>query len=65
MAGGMEADVVFSSPDPAMGGTVDTEYHQKYDRYDSAIVGHVTNSKASAATIRLVKSDTEEFEVCR
>ena len=40
-AGGLERDVTFEVPDPAVDAGVDAAYHAKYDRHGPRIVGTV------------------------
>jgi len=53
-AGGVEADVRFTSAAPEAEEAIDAAYHAKYDRYGATIVGHVTGLGAHSVTIRLV-----------
>ncbi len=52
-AGGIDADVCFAEAAPDAQASIDAAYHAKYDRYGSAIVGHVTGPAAHAVTVRL------------
>ncbi|HXX91542.1 MAG TPA: DUF2255 family protein [Acidimicrobiales bacterium] len=52
-AGGVDAEVEFSTAAPAMNPQVDAAYHAKYDRYGATIVGHVTGPGAHVVTVRL------------
>ena len=60
-AGGVEHDVTFASAGPAVQGDIDAAYHAKYDRYGTAIVGHVTGPDAHAVTVRLAKAGQQEM----
>ena len=53
-AGGLERDVVFTTPPDDVHADLDAVYHQKYDRYGPDPVGHVTGPEAVNVTIRLV-----------
>ena len=53
-AGGVERDVTFGTADPDVHAAIDAAYHDKYDRYGTAIVGSVVGDKSVAVTIRLV-----------
>ena len=53
-AGGVERDVTFDTPGPAIAGCVSDAYHAKYDRYGPAIVGTVVSAEAVRSTLRLV-----------
>ena len=58
-AHGIEADVSFAEADPDAETAVDAAYHAKYDRYGSAIVGHVAGPSAHAVTVRLLPDHEE------
>ncbi len=53
-AGGVERDVRFESPEPAVADAVSAAYHAKYDRYGAAMVGSVVSPEARRATLRVV-----------
>ena len=53
-AGGVERDVAFEEPDPALGAELDAVYHAKYNRYGQSMVGTVVSPDAGRATLRLV-----------
>jgi hypothetical protein len=53
-AAGLERDVAFEEPGPAVDGALHAAYHAKYDRYGPAIVGTVVSVDAASATLRLV-----------
>jgi hypothetical protein len=55
-AGGVDAEVAFTTATPEANRAVDAAYHAKYDQYGPAIVGHVTGPAAHAVTIRLIKA---------
>ena len=55
-AGGVEADVDFTTDGPAAPEAIDAAYHAKYDRYGPRIVGSVVGPDAADVTIRLVPS---------
>ena len=54
-AGGIEAEVAFDKAPVGADIEIDASYHEKYDRYGSTIVGHVTGPGAHQVTIRLVR----------
>jgi len=53
-AGGVEADVAFEDADHDLDGAIDEEYRRKYGR--SSAVEHITDPKARATTLRIVRS---------
>jgi hypothetical protein len=53
-AGGVERDVVFETPEPAVADSVSEAYHAKYDRYGPKITGTVVSPEAVRATLRVV-----------
>ena len=53
-AGGVERDVTFEEPGPAVDAAVDRAYHAKYDRYGPRMVGTVLTPEAARTTLRLV-----------
>lgn len=53
-AGGVERDVSFERPEPAVDAVLDAAYHAKYDRYGPRIVGTVVGPEAARTTLRLV-----------
>jgi hypothetical protein len=53
-AAGVERDVTFEQPGPAVAADVTTAYHAKYDRYGPGIVGTVVSAEAARSTLRLV-----------
>jgi hypothetical protein len=53
-AGGVERDVSFEDPGPAVVEDLHKAYHAKYDRHGPAIVGTVVSVEAAASTLRLV-----------
>jgi hypothetical protein len=53
-AGGVERDVAFEEPGPAVDADLHKAYHAKYDRYGAAIVGTVVSPEAARSTLRLV-----------
>ena len=55
-AGGDGTEVHFGTAAPETSQQIDSAYHDKYDRYGPAIVGHVTGPAAHAVTIRLIKA---------
>jgi hypothetical protein len=57
-AGGIDKDVTFADPDPALNDQIDAAYRDKYRRYGEQIIGGVVNPEARAATIRLVPRST-------
>jgi hypothetical protein len=57
-AGGLERNVTFAEPAPAVHAAIDAAYHSKYDRYGPRIVGTVVGPDAEAVTIRLVPQRT-------
>lgn len=54
-AGGTEHNVMFREAADEAHAAIDAAYHAKYDRYGSAIVGHVVGPQARAVTVRLVR----------
>jgi hypothetical protein len=52
-AGGVQHEVTFADPDPAVHGDIDAAYHAKYDRYGPQIVGTVVGPDAYPVTLRL------------
>jgi hypothetical protein len=59
-AGGVERDVTFEEPGPAVDAAVHAAYHAKYDRYGPKIVGTVVSSDAARCTLRLVPRQASE-----
>jgi hypothetical protein len=53
-AGGVERDVTFEEPGPAVDADLHAAYHAKYDRYGPSIVGTVVSPEAATSTLRLV-----------
>ena len=53
-AGGVERDVAFEEPGPAVDEELHRAYHAKYDRHGPAIVGTVVSAEAARCTLRLV-----------
>jgi len=53
-AAGVERDVAFEEPGPAVDAALDRAYHAKYDRYGASIVGTVVSAEAARSTLRLV-----------
>jgi hypothetical protein len=53
-AGGVERDVAFEAPGPAVDSELHAAYHSKYDRYGSSIVGTVVSPEAARSTLKLV-----------
>ena len=53
-AGGVERDVAFEEPGPAVDADLHGAYHAKYDRYGARMVGTVVSTEAARATLRLV-----------
>ena len=53
-AGGVERDVAFEEPDPALEAELHAAYHAKYDRYGPSMVGTVVSAEAARSTLRLV-----------
>jgi hypothetical protein len=53
-AGGVERDVSFEEPEPAVDEAVTAAYHSKYDRYGQQYVGPVVSAESHRATLRLV-----------
>jgi len=53
-ASGVERDVTFDTPEPAVAGRVSEAYHAKYDRHGPGIVGTVVSPEATRSTLRLV-----------
>ena len=51
---GVDRDVAFEVPDPAVAGDLDAAYHAKYDRYGRGIVGTVVSPEAARSTLRVV-----------
>jgi hypothetical protein len=54
-AGGVEVDVDFEEPGPAVDDALTAAIHAKYDRYGARIVGTVVSPESALATFRLVK----------
>jgi len=52
-AGGVERDVSFEVPEPAVSSDVTAAYHVKYDRYGPATVGTVVSAEAVGSTLRV------------
>jgi hypothetical protein len=52
-AGGVERDVSFDEPDPAVDVAVTAVFHAKYDRYGQQYVGPVVSDEAARSTLRL------------
>ena len=59
-AGGVERNVTFAEATADAQANIDAAYHAKYDRYGTAIVGHVTGPNAEAVTIRLTPKDRDD-----
>jgi hypothetical protein len=55
-AGGVDAEVNFTSADDADQSAIDDAYHAKYDSYGPRIVGTVVGPNAHDVTIRLERS---------
>jgi len=53
-AGGVERDVGFEVPGPAVVDDLDAAYHAKYDRYGPRTVATVVSPEAARSTLRLV-----------
>ena len=53
-AGGVERDVTFEEPDPAVDAAIDAAFHAKYDRYGPSLVATVVSPDAPRATLRLI-----------
>lgn len=53
-AGGVERDVSFEEPEPAVAAAVTAAYHAKYDHYGPAIVGTVVSPEAEGLTLCIV-----------
>lgn len=53
-AAGVERDVAFEVPEPAVAAAVSAAYHAKYDRYGARMVGTVLSNEAERSTLRLV-----------
>lgn len=53
-AGGVERDVTFEEPGPAIDEALTAAIHRKYDRHGARIVGTVVSPDAARATFRLV-----------
>ena len=53
-AGGVEREVAFEEPGPAVDADLHSAYHAKYDRYGPSIVGTVVSLEAARSTLRLV-----------
>jgi hypothetical protein len=53
-AGGVERDVAFEEPGPAVDDDLHAVYHAKYDRYGPRMVGTVVSPEAARSTLRLV-----------
>ena len=53
-AGGVERDVTFGEPDPAVDAAIDAAFHAKYDRYGPSLVGTVVSPEAARSTLLLV-----------
>lgn len=58
--GGIEHNVMFREAADEAHAAIDAAYHVKYDRYGSAIVGHVVGPHARAVTVRLVRRSDED-----
>lgn len=54
-AGGVERDVLFEEPGPAVDEDLHAAIHAKYDRHGARIVGTVVSAESALATFRLVK----------
>ena len=54
-AGGVEHDVAFEEPGPAVDEGLHAAIHAKYDRHGARIVGTVVSAESALATFRLVK----------
>jgi hypothetical protein len=53
-AGGVERDVLFAEPEPAVHDAIDAAYHAKYDSFGPVLVGNVIDDQARGLTIRLI-----------
>jgi hypothetical protein len=53
-SGGVERDVTFEEPGPAVDDDLDAAIHVKYDRHGARIVGTVVSAESALATFRLV-----------
>jgi hypothetical protein len=53
-AGGVEHDVTFVQPGPAVDDDLSAAIHAKYDRHGARIVGTVVSAESALATFRLV-----------
>jgi hypothetical protein len=53
-AGGVEADVVFETPEDDVHPAIDAALHAKYDRYGPGPVGAITGPSAHPVTLRVV-----------
>jgi hypothetical protein len=53
-AGGVEVDVSFEDADHGLDDAINEEYRRKYGR--SSAVEHITDTKAQATTLRIVRS---------
>lgn len=54
-AAGVERDVAFVEPGPAVDDHLSAAIHAKYDRHGARIVGTVVSPESALATFRLVK----------
>ena len=52
-AAGVERDVTFAAPPPAVHDDLDAAYHAKYDHYGQTIVGTVVGPQVHEVTLRL------------
>ncbi len=53
-AGGVEKDVAFEDPDPAVNDQIDAAYQAKYNHYGARYVSSVVTAEARSTTIRLM-----------
>lgn len=54
VSGGVERDVAFVEPGPAVDADLSAAIHAKYDRHGARIVGTVVSEESARATFRLV-----------
>jgi hypothetical protein len=53
-AGGVDKDVAFADPDPALNDQIDTAYRTKYRRYGPSYIDPMVAQDARSTTIKLV-----------
>ena len=53
-AGGVDRDVTFEEPEPALDAAIDAAFHAKYDRHGPRLVGTVVSPEAARSTLVLV-----------